>query len=387
MKKILIIYYLVFLSNHLLFARPEYALERSSSCIMCHVLPSGAGPRNIAGKIFGSKTFPPAQSSQQDLVYGDFRAEYFSPAKKPETKSNGLGLMISAVSLNYPVYSRDNVSLNFVATHEMGTLARSAGSREQVLLWKYSGNSPYRPDQIVFGKFYQPFGLLTDEHRTYTKMQYPSSLRDYEMGVLAAWDFDTGIHVDLGASNGYQSEGSFTNADSTSASLINIRWVSDPILIGLSHSAHSSKTKIIKSPFASAAYFGLRIWRLFLTSEMIQSKGWNDNSRATSFFFGPSSTAYQAAIKESVALGSYTQLRLNINDILAIIYKLDQFMPDEKNHGDIFVRHGLGLRWYFDSNLSIDFRAEKAYIGRADLRTDVTKASEDLYFAHLRFWL
>lgn len=380
-------FYLILLSCNLLWARPEYALERSSSCIMCHVLPSGAGPRNMAGKIFGSKTFPPAKSSQQDLLYGDFRAEYFSPAKKPETKSNGLGLMISAVSLNYPVYVRDDVSLNFVATHEMGTLARSAGSREQVLLWKYLGSSPYRPDQVVFGKFYQPFGLITDEHRTYTKMQFPSSIRDYEMGILASWDFDTGIHLDLGASNGYQSEGSFTNADSTSASLINFRWARDPVLIGFSHSVHSSRVKVIKAPYASSGYFGLRMWKLFLTSEVVQSKGWNDNARVTSFFFGPSSTAYQTAIKESVAMGTFSQLRLNISDILAIIYKLDQFMPDSKNHADVFQRHGIGLRWYFDSNLSVDLRTEKAYIGRAELRADATKASEDLYFAHLRFWL
>lgn len=369
------------------FARPEYALERSSNCTMCHVLPTGAGPRTMAGKIFGSKLWPPADSSRQDLIYADFRAEYLQPEIMPATKTNGLGLMVSALSVNYPVYTHEHSSLRFVATHEMGTLASSAGSREQVVLWGLSSPSRFMPNYIMVGKFYQPFGILTDEHRTYTKMMYPSAVRDFEMGVMAAWDLKAGFHLDLAATNGFQSAGGFTSNEETRALIGNLRWISNPLMFGFSYARHTSEHKANQTPEAKVAYYGFNLWKLFLTGEVLNTIGWNDNTRVGGFFYGPSGSAYKATVDGKSAIGFQNQLRYNWSDNLAFLIRFDQYTPDIDRTGDSFLRTGFGTRWYFDSNASIDLRYESTQNRIAPLQSDTSKANDNIYFAHFRFWL
>ena len=122
MARVFIVFSLLFFSS-LSHARPEYAIKQKTNCTTCHALPMGAGPRNVAGKIFGSKSFPPAATSMNDMYYGDFRAEYYRPRHNPESGRNGLALMVAAISANIPIKSGTSYDLRYVGTFDMGAFS------------------------------------------------------------------------------------------------------------------------------------------------------------------------------------------------------------------------------------------------------------------------
>ncbi len=387
-------------------ARPEYALQRTTNCITCHALPMGAGPRNVFGKIFGSRSYKTAETSNSDLYYGDFRAEYFSPIEKPREagKANGLALMVAAASVNVPIRIRDDgSSLRAVLTYDMGIL--SQGTREAVFLWTLpTEKNVFLPDQVLFGRFYAPFGLLSDEHRTYTKMQTRTAFRDFNMGGLMAWDFSDNMHLDLAVTDGNPQAGSLSTGDVESAVFANLRWIPSalPFLFGVSYTHHESQvndpasTLITPVGQAGAGYLGIdfnRItsgrWNAVVTGETVIAKGFNGNTEMASFFFPSDGTAsaYQNAVSSSQSRGYYSQFKWDITRNITFMYKFDYLQPDVRFPGDYFLRNGIGFRYQFESNEIVYLRYEKSTVTRPEIQNSSAFTAYDDIWLMLRIWI
>ena len=80
-------------------AKPEYAVKQNVNCTACHINAWGGGPRNVYGKIFGSKNFPPAKTSLQDTYAASLRGIAYYP-RASSTTQNGLAFMEASASAN-----------------------------------------------------------------------------------------------------------------------------------------------------------------------------------------------------------------------------------------------------------------------------------------------
>src|SRR5580704_13890922 len=81
------------------FAKPEYAVKQNVSCITCHLSPWGGGPRNLYGKVYGSRDFGIGRYSNQDLFSGSLRGISYYPTGASRS-SNGTALMEASGAVN-----------------------------------------------------------------------------------------------------------------------------------------------------------------------------------------------------------------------------------------------------------------------------------------------
>ena len=319
------------------------------------------------------------------------------PLKTPKNQNNGLALMVAAPSVNVPIIDEPDVSsLRMLATVDFGTL--SSGAREILLLWQPSFKDGWLPTSIMFGKFYLPYGLLTDEHRTYVRMQSKTSLRDYEMGVSLGWDAPELLHFDLSLTNGFQSAGGFTNADLRYAITPNLRWNPPnlPFMLGASYSRHISEKGV--NPYSLSGFGALSLGRLSgglikgsILGEYCVSRYWNEatrNERMGFFYSSVDTSGFQQAVSESQSAGYYIETNLTLNQRFTLVYKFDDLRLDLRFSGDSFQRHGAGFNWHLLSNLILMTRLEIAVVHREALKTLLdAKAAQSVGLAMLRLWL
>jgi hypothetical protein len=373
------------------FARPEYAIRQKANCTSCHVLPMGAGPRLMSGKYFGSRSFPPADTSANEYFYGDFRAEYYRPKQDPQDKKNGLGLMVASVSAHVPIKSGTAYDTKYLGTFDMG--AQPIGSREQTFLWIKKESSSLLPNQILFGKFYLPFGIVSDEHRTYVRMQNSTSFRDYDFGLLLGWDFWEASHVDLTITNGFAKAGAFTDQDETNAVNANLRInPPGPAMVGVSHMIVESVKRTVQPATSSAMYFGFdfsnltKNWlQLTVLGEWQQSKGFNESNMQAAFF--STNSTFMDSVKSATSDGKLITLRWDLVDNFALTYKYDSLAFDKEFPGDRYDRTGYGFIWQFESNFQLIGRHEKPKNDRADLANENSRATQEVFFLMLRGWI
>jgi len=372
-----------------LWARPEYALKTTTvSCSACHLNPFGGGARTVFGKAYGSFGKKLAPFSKQDLFSADIRAlGYFPQSNK--VKTSGFTLMNVQGTINAPLspaisdepdeITKTNLVINFTSP-ELNQL-----SGESFILIEPNPNL-----QFVVGKFARPFGLLTDEHRTYIRMQTFSSLRDYESGIGMSHEIFETIHFDLTYTN--------TNgvtSEPTWGKVFNLRWTPYfvPFMFGISTSHHERPSK--NDSYAQSFYGGYSFDRatqynipITLTFEASHAKGWNnvDNSKLEGFLFSSSDLAFKNSIARKDSLGFYSQILWNVRPHLSLLYKYDQLTLDDKYPADAFERHGIGLNWNLNANLIFQVRTEYAKSGRSDLNKSSKGALDSLYFI-VRAWM
>jgi len=391
----LVLLYLA-LSAHQGQARPEYALKTKQSCVSCHAIPMGGGPRTLLGKSYGSHDHAPALTSQSDVYYADLRLQAYYPTSRTTEQSNGVALMVAAPAANVPIVKSENgSSLHALLSADFGIL--STGTREAVLIWKTSdAASALVPDYAMLGRFYPAFGLMTDEHRTYTRIQSPTSLRDYELGGELTWFLPAGLQLNLALTNGFQSGGTFTSSDVTLAGTFDLRWNPPnlPLLLGTSAAAHGTTTRT-PSPYAASLYSGFSVGRLTegvlpltLLGEFAIAKNWNRtefNPRLDFFFAGE--TAYPLLVADATSIGIYGELLYDLSPQFSLTYKYDRLQFNASYGGDAYSRHGFGFRWHLASNISLLVRYELAGVGRPDAQSSLARAAQDDLLGMLRFWL
>ena len=115
---------------------------------------------------------------------------------------NGLGLMEVLGAVNVPVVEDKSSATNFVASYYFGAFSQAVGLRDTYLRWQHKDSQLL--EYVTVGKFTAPFGLLTDEHRTYARWQTRSTWNNYNMGAMLSGELTQGLHWDFAVVNGFQ---------------------------------------------------------------------------------------------------------------------------------------------------------------------------------------
>ena len=367
MKGFFILSVLIFSAPEL-FARPEYALQiQTNRCTTCHVHPTGGGHRNLTGKAFGPKPAPLEAFSQQDVFGFDFRTIFYTPAKEEHRKQerkgkNGLGIMAALPSISIPFNKAKGKEWRLVYSHNVGGFG--AGVREAYLRVKlYEGFRIY-PQYILLGRFTAPFGLLDDEHRTYIRQQTGTSWNDKEMGVLFSGDWSHIFHYDLALVNGERTGGTGfgQNRHSIWGGLLNMRVLFSKLgwMLGASASYYTND----KKSSALSVYQNLSLDALTknflpgnLVAEAVLAHKMNSRMEHSNFF---SEKAYREEISESSSLGYKVQWNYNFLSDWKFIFKYDHLVADVNYTKDFYQRYGIGLRHFFNNQVSAQIRYEKA---------------------------
>lgn len=376
MKKILFIIALLFPCLKAP-AKPEYTLQiKTNRCTTCHASPVGGGHRNITGKAFGPKSAPLESFSQQDLFGLDWRAMAYTPVKKEiEKNRNGMAIMAVLPSVSIPFFKNSNGrEWRFVHSHNIGGFSNPItpeNFRDSYLRIKLYDDYRIFPQFITIGRFSAPFGLLTDEHRTYIRQQTKTTWNDREMGILFSGDWSHNVHYDLALVNGEQIAGRGFNTGQLLqwGGIANIRYLALwGWMAGVSASYYNNeKYSSALSVYQVLSMDSLTKDRLpgVLIAEAVF--GYKTNHYLASFF---SDTArYSKEVEDSASLGYLVQWNYNFLPAWKFIFKYDQLFPDvsyrktqEDNYNfkDYYQRFGLGLRYFFNNQTLLDLRYEKA---------------------------
>lgn len=379
-------------------ARPEYVMRYGfTRCTSCHVSPGGGGPRNSMGKAFGLRGYKQGPFSSQDLWSVDVRSIYYSNPDAPNTAKGGAGVMAGIVSANLPVTAEDEeeskAKLRAVLSHNVGGF-RGGSPREVYLRWELKDDSEagVSPQYVVLGRFLPPFGLMTDEHRTYTKLQTQNTWnQDLDMGALVSGNPLDSIHYDLAVMNGQKTAGAaFGDGNAaTWGGLINMRWLKPgvPVAIGLS-GIHYEKVKDQDSPSASSAYVMVNLENLISEKikavwmvEYVIAQGFNSNSSMSYFF---TDTSYAETVKNSESRGIYSLLDWQYSERLSWLYKFDHLVVDRRFPADGYTRHGFGFKYYLGPNLFSQVRVERAQAGHPNEKNGTGMGATNAVWAYLQ---
>ncbi|MCM2278126.1 MAG: hypothetical protein NDJ89_08620 [Oligoflexia bacterium] len=380
-------------------ARPEYAGKNGIvNCGSCHVSPSGAGIRNVNGKLYQTRNLGPSGTSMIDWFQGDARFIGIIPQNpKGEGRSSGIVLMSTILSGHAPIArnAESGSETSFVVSYDLGFLNANK-IRDAFLL--------YRPipvedtgwvSGIMFGRYQViPFGLLTDEHRTYVRGLTKTTFhQDQEFGLGVSGDPFYNLHYDAMLLNGEASAaGSAFGTRAAALSygmLFNIRY--NPLLVpgfvGMSYRSY----KVVDaaySPWAGSLYgaiSGAKLTRglvkATLLGELVMAHGYNDsgilsNGSISNNFTG-GNTALKDAIKDSVSQGYYVELDYDLTNRWTLMYKFDYVALDRHFTADAFYRHAFGFRFAVNSAASFWARYEMGEAKRVFFTNENSKAERD----------
>lgn len=385
----------------LAMARPEYAVAEKTSCTACHISPFGGGHRNSFGKMYGSRKISKALTNEIKNFYGDFRAIY----KRNEgnnvegsTNTNGFALMSTEVSGYAEILKEDEgFSTSAVASFDFSSV--QSGPRNAYIL--YTNADKKAPVyNILVGKTYIPFGIMTDDHRNYLRQQTNTSYnKDFEMGVSFSGTPILNIHYDLTLMNGYQRT-SFNGGDETLGFNVNANWnPSDyPFMLGAGHVMHYSKARVNgPSPYATALYaiFDFREISddklpVSLLGEIDIANHFNtaNNKNIGKFVNSTTHPAYSAAIADSTSRGLAGQIKWDISKQWQTSLRFEQLLLDKRYHGDAFNRTELMGTYYFTGNSSLAAAFDKATAKKPGINQDGNLyADTDSFFLLFRTWL
>lgn len=382
-------------------ARVEYALQNHIvSCNACHVSPFGGGPRKVDGKLYGSRLDTPGAYSYQDLVSADIRAIAYYPERGTQS-TQGTALMTSSVWGNVQVNKFQGGSdLRVVAGYSLGIVQQ--GARDIYAMWE---SGPVEDDStyVQFGRINVPFGMLTDEHRTFIKQITNTEIYDYEMGAAISKDHKGGFHTDFVLANGERTGGAFNNnspasPDTTAAGIFNARWMPSflPILVGGSVD-YQSRRSPNKSPYAFDGYAALSLDRLTretvsgsLLIEGMYGNHWlSDESLNPNLglYFVPSAdSSYYSLIQNGRQVAGYAQLNINLGRRWVAQYKIDYLALNTDFMADRFIRNGFGFKYYMNSNIILMTRYELAGVGASDIAGTNVLAAENAFWIMGQIW-
>lgn len=359
-------------------ARPEYAAQHGLvSCTLCHQNPVGGGIRKLQGKAYGSHGYEQADLSKQDFWQFDARAEFASKHNNQQD-SRGFLVMTNNVGLNAPVLKDPETHvdrLNMVVDYGTGLL--SSGLLSAYGIYQVDTDTLHRPlSSVMVGRFYTPFGLATDEHRTYTRRMSKTSMNDFEAGALFSGDPWTRLHYDLALTNGVGQDGAkLATNDNPWGLIANLRMnpFAEPMFVGLSYAVHNMDTHYALQMASLYFVFSTDKWtggalKGSFSGEVVSTQGWNNsayNSYVNTDFINDK--AWQAALVDSRAIGFNLLWQIQLSEKWQLQIKQEQFQPDSSYAGDIFNRTGVGIKHFLRSNLDYTFRLENSYSTRAGM--------------------
>lgn len=373
-------------------ARPEYAAKLSIvNCQTCHYSPSGAGPRNENGTYYGWRSKQAIWDKERKFFHLDMRMNVLYP-QRPDQNNNGLALMGATAGVTIPVTPKEGaVPTVLVMTYDMGTLGANAPRDAYVQF----PNETY--GTFTVGRFLAPFGLITDEHRAYTRLQTKTTINNFEMGVMYSKDLSHLLHVDAAITSGFAQGGAFSGGttaapEQTSAGFVNVRfkpWIF-PGFVGLSYS--NSQSLIVKDVQAASIYGALAPMSMpfYLLTELVWAQGWNNqkyNAINMGQFVPGSDIALQQALEKSSSLGGGAELGWELNPWWTLQYRYDRLVLDKKFDADAFQRHGVGFKHFVTATTNVLVRYEKAVSTVNEVPMETVRANKDSFYLILNSWL
>ncbi len=371
------------------FAYPDYAVRYNNiSCTSCHISPVGGGPRNVDGKLFGAHGYKVNSLLIQPYVSADFRALFYNP-QRPSSSKGGMGIMSGSIAGHVPLDAEKKIHL-VIEQNIAGFSA--APYRDTYALFKLSDklNSNWF-ESILVGRFRAPFGIITDEHRTYTHIQTATEWYTFENGILLSGTPSDKWHYDFGVVSGENSAGQNLNNGGAerSGALINFRWMPGAILFGVSGSFHDHEPRT-DSTKAVALYsiLSLARWtenKIPVSFKVEHARAWNWNSNLGRGF--ASDPNYVTAVGHANSLGWLAELDWELSEIFTLIYKYDFLQPDQNYASDIYDRQGIGFRWMIGPNTMIQVRTETARATVPSEANGAAQGAQDSTFAVLQLAL
>jgi hypothetical protein len=342
---------------------PEYAVRYGMMrCTACHWQPAGGGPRTVNGKAFGAHGLKINPFLLQDYVSGDFRLLYDYP-EKPAQSKGGAGVMMGSVAGHLAL---DEAKRVHVVIEENVAGFQQASARDTYALFQFApeDGQAHGFDSLLLGRFRAPFGLVTDEHRTYTRVQSISEFYSYDTGAMLSGTPTNSLHYDVAALSGDRNSGtSLGNGVAERWGAVgNLRWMPGALLLGTSYK-YSSLEPARNSREAVSLYAILSLVRW--TAERVPLSIRVEHVRARNFddHLGEGFAAdanYVATLKNARSQGWLAWFDYEIQPRLTLIYKYESLMPDQDFRGDVYERHGLGVRWVIAPETLIQARYEKA---------------------------
>ncbi|MGZ3722694.1 MAG: hypothetical protein ACXVA9_07190 [Bdellovibrionales bacterium] len=344
-------------------ALPEYSARYGiNSCTACHESPVGGGPRNINGKLFGAHGYKINPFLVQDYVSADFRALFYYPEHANETKS-GMGIMSGSVAGHVALDEEKKIHL-VIESNVAGF--QQAMLRDTYALYKFSTDErPAWFESLLVGRFRAPFGIITDEHRTYTRIQSGTEWFSMEAGALLSGQTGkANLHYDLAWLNGENTGGQSIaqNGAGRWGTVLNLRYMPGPAMFGASYSYHRHDPKS-ESRTAASFYTVVSVARwsdgkipLTVELEHVRATNWGGNL-GRGFINDP---GYAASLTSTQSYGYLAQVIWDLSHKFSWIYKFDWLVPDQNFPSDFYQRHGLGLRYWFGPNAWLQVRTEVA---------------------------
>ena len=351
-------------------ARPEYAVRFAiNRCTVCHYSPAGGGPRTLQGKYFGAAGYSSdTWIRQQDYVGGEMKMLYYRPAKTSQSK-DGLGIMNGDVWASVPLadLSGENAELRLVAEQNLGGFG--SGPRQWFVRWAFTKDTEtsWLPQYVLVGRIIPAFGVMTDEHRTYVRMQSGTPWNTgFDTGVLLSANPYDSLHYDLALVNGQKNSGQSLATDMADAwgGVANLRWMPSqlPFALGASTSWYSASQQS-DAATAVSVYTLISVHRLSgnripvtISGEFVQAKNWND-SFTGGFVSDP---AYASTVSHATSQGIYALVEYELSRRVIFQYKFDQLLLNQDFPADNYQRHGVGVKHYFGNNVWALVRFEKA---------------------------
>ena len=392
----------VFLVTVSALARPEYAARSNAvSCTGCHFSPLGSGPRNITGKNYGMRNFQMWKiPAAQPYTSIDLRpiVQYMS---NDAGTVKGAGLMTITGSVHAPInFTQEGENrTQMVVSHNFAPGAYG-GLREAYALYDfYPGELLGWFKFLTVGRFVAPYGLMTDEHRTYTRLQTNTGqgqAGSFHTGVALSGDPFFNMHYDLAFTNGFNQGGQSRPTDDSSptAEFANLRlkFPQFPSYVGFSYA--NTEKKAIPSSWAACAYgvIAAPTLRTALLFESSHARGFNDatniNSGWLQTYFFAGQTAWYGEVQRSQSMANTAQINFELLPTFTLLYKYEEYIPDVDFHGYYFQRHGVGFRYDMDAGTYLNVRYETMSAGKEGVESagQVLAVGNALYaFMHIWF--
>lgn len=391
------------------WGRPEYAAQTHIvNCAACHATPYGGGPRNLNGKLFGTRFDKLPWYAQQPYASLDVRGQTYSAQRTPPETSQSKGLMLMSVAptVMLPLSADSNTDpmSQLILSYSFAPVGNSM--REAFLLHRLAPSSEKSWfSSILIGNFTAPFGLLTDEHRTYTRQMVAMTNRNFESGAVLSGDPSYLVHYDLAISSGFSNGGAGTNTQPNSwASFAHIRHQVGAIPLHIGLSGALAGTSSAKENLTAASLYGVLTLDQYtaplfhgnIQMEAVTASGWNNSAFGTTsgdgigYFIPSTATTWQTALTDSRSLGITTLVAWDLNRRWSLQYKRELFVPDTNFNGDYFYRNGGGFKYFFGATGSVTIRYDRGEVTRPGLtKADLagSKAVGETYFALLHLWL
>lgn len=382
-------------------ARPEYAVRIGNNrCTNCHYSPAGGGPRNMNGKYYGAYGFKLSPFSAQPYAGADIKWLYYSPEKHSRAKG-GLATMSGSPWVAVPIHETEARDAHVVAEQNIGGFALS-GPRNLYL--RYQVRDPAAtglwPQSVVVGRFIPAYGLMTDEHDTYVRMQTLSMWSlGIRMGAMFSGNPIEAIHYDISLVNGLENLGTTLERSKSSqfGAILNLRWLPASamgFLIGGSAAHYDAPaddpTAVppvhLKSSSSQSVYSVVSLHNLSngympvsVLAEYARASNMNLASWTGKFISFPAAYDPAGATSE----GWLAQINYDVSAHWVLTYKYDRLMLDRDYPGDVYQRHGLGAKHFFGPNMWFLLRYDRSTSSRPNEEMGTGIGANDAYWALL----